>query len=317
MVQKTLIALCIFCLAGLSGPTAVAEAQGGYPIAQSPSPTPTDSPNIGNTTGPNISPGERLSGVIGVQKAELDGNLKNRTFGIRINSAGNDHAKAQIIAAEFRAIDRRLNDLENQQAALKQARSNGSISKTAYRVRTTELVAKMQTVEARAYITGDQAATLPAKPLKDVGMNMTSIRTLTEHAGNLPGPKIAAIAQATAGERVDRSGKSSGPPDEGRRKDEPRSREGIDPLNATPNTENSASGNESKMTDNQPGDDQSSPDGGQENQSGKSTPDEEPGSDTADDQPDTEEPQTEDSDKDNKHKNTDKTDQSNENKRSH
>jgi hypothetical protein len=285
MEEKTLIAVCIFCLAGLSGPTAVAEAQGGHTIAQSASPTPTASPNVTNTTDPNISPGERLSGVIGVQEAELDGNIKNRTFGIRIARASNDHAKAQIIAAEFRAIDRRLNDLENQQAALKQARSNRSISKTAYRVRTTGLVAKMQTVETRAYITGDQAATLPAKPLNDVGMNMTSIRTLTQHAGNLSGPEIAAIAQATAGERVDRSGKSSAPPDEGRGKDEPPSREEIDPANTTPKTENSVSGNESRMTDDQPGDDQSSPDGSQENQGGKSTPDEESGSDTADDNP--------------------------------
>ena len=50
-----------------------------------------------NETAANTTaPGAQLAGVIGVQQAEVDGDLDNRSFGVRIAKADNEIGRAHV-----------------------------------------------------------------------------------------------------------------------------------------------------------------------------------------------------------------------------
>jgi hypothetical protein len=185
-------------VAGLQAGTDTPEADGG-----------TDAED-GNAT---VAPGERLSGVVGVQQAEIDGEVEARSFGLSVARAASDEGRAALVAAEVNETGTDIEQLHERREQLREARQNGSISEGQYRARIAELAARAQNTERMANASENALRGLPADLLEANGVNATAIRTLRERASELGGQEVAEIARSIAGgvgpmadQRPDRAG---------------------------------------------------------------------------------------------------------------
>lgn len=149
-----------------------------------------------------VEPGAQLSGVVGVQEAELNGDVEERAYGIRIAQANTDDAKAAVVADQLNRSEQRVAELEEQRAELEQARENGSISNGQYRAQVAQLHAESQTVQRVNNQSNETASELPAETLSANGVNVTAIQTLKDRAAELSGPETARVARTIAGASV-------------------------------------------------------------------------------------------------------------------
>ncbi|WP_262179141.1 hypothetical protein [Haloarcula laminariae] len=164
-----------------------------------------------NTTGnESVAPGAQLSGVVAVGEAELDGEIADRAYGIRVARANSSDAKAAVVADQLNRTSERVAALEDRRQALEQARANGTLSQGEYRARIAGLVAESRNAERMVDRTNETASGLPAETLEANGVNATAIRTLSDRTANLTGPETAEIARGIAGEGV---GQAGGPDD--------------------------------------------------------------------------------------------------------
>lgn len=189
-MTRTSIPVVLALVVGLvAAPVAASALQGGTA-------TPTASP------GDEIRPGEQLSGVVAVQNAELDGELAERSFDVRVARANSSAAKADAVAAEFDDASRQLERLRERKQQLQQARENGSISEGRYRAEMAELAARTETVKRLANRSEAVARGLPEAVLAERGVDVAAIRQLRRNAGNVTGPEVAEIARSIAGDGV-------------------------------------------------------------------------------------------------------------------
>jgi len=171
----------------------------------------------------SVAPGERLSGVVGVQEAEIEGEVDERTFGIRVAQAATNESRADVVAQQLRDIEQRLNETEQRKQALEEARANGSISEGKYRAEVAELAARTQTAKELTNESANATQGMPADLLESKGINVTAIQTLQERAQQLTGPEVAEIARSIAGNAApvdagppeDRGPGEAGPPEDG------------------------------------------------------------------------------------------------------
>jgi len=146
--------------------------------------------------------GERLSGVIGVQGAEVEGEMAERSLSNRLERARGPNRTAGVVASEYERADDRLAELRDRKTALEAARENGSISEGEYRARMATVVAEISVVERLANRTASVAAGLPAAALEARGVDAAAVQRLATDARNLTGPEVAAIARGIAGNGV-------------------------------------------------------------------------------------------------------------------
>ena len=144
----------------------------------------------------SIEPGERFAAAVGVQNAEIEGDVSERAFGVRLANAETDEAKAAVVAAQFNETERRLTELEDRLAELNESREAGELSEGRYRAEVAKTVAEMRSLERRADAAETAAADLPEAALADRGIDVESIRALRDRAGELGGPETAAIARS-------------------------------------------------------------------------------------------------------------------------
>lgn len=158
-----------------------------------------------------VAPGQRLAGVVGVQGAEVDGEVESRSFGLAVARAASDDARAALIAAEVDETDDEVRNLSERRERLRQARENGSVSEGEYRARIAELAARSANAERMANRSADASQGLPEDVLRANGVNVTAIQTLRQRASELGGQEVAGIARSIAG-GVDRGlGERPGP----------------------------------------------------------------------------------------------------------
>lgn len=205
MRHTTLLAVGVVA-ALVAVPVAGAAMAGGGPVAQ------VD--NATNATNANAtSPGERLSGVVGVQGAELEGEVEKRSFGLQVARAASEDARAAVVREQLGSVQQQVERVRERTAALEEARANGSMSEGEYRARVSELAVRGGTVADLANRTSETAGSLPAAVLEANGVSVTAIQRLQQAAGNLTGPEVAAIARAIAGPNVGRPAEvPRGPP---------------------------------------------------------------------------------------------------------
>ncbi|WP_222916038.1 hypothetical protein [Natrinema sp. SYSU A 869] len=153
----------------------------------------------------SIRPGEQFAAAVGVQNAEIEGNVSERAFGARIANAESNRTKAAVVATGVNETEARMTDLEEKLVDLNESREAGEISEGRYRAEVAKTVAEMRSLERRATTAEAAAAGLPPGALADRGVDAESIRTLRERAGDRGGPETAAIARSIAGDGVDRS----------------------------------------------------------------------------------------------------------------
>lgn len=173
----------------------------------------------------SVLPGERLSGAVGVNDAELSGELEDRAFGLAVARANTDNAKAAAVGDRLDAIDERLTELEERKAALNESRNAGNLSEGQYHARLARLEAQRRHAAEQTNQSAAVLTELPAAAVEQAGIDVNRIEQLREKAGELGGPEIAEIARNIAGNGVGGgppgAGERSGPIDPGPPDDQP------------------------------------------------------------------------------------------------
>jgi len=215
MMKRTGVLVALFVVGMVVAPAAGVLAQGTEGGADGPG----DEPN-----GTDVRPGERLSGVVGVQSAEVDGDIERNAFRIRLERADDNATKARHIAAKVDEAETRLAALEERKAELQTQRQRGAMTKGQYRARMARLATEVETVGRQLNQSDAAAADLPPSTLDRNGVNTTAIRALMGDADRLRGGEVSEIAREIAGDRsgmVERGpggdrapGAGSGPGDE-------------------------------------------------------------------------------------------------------
>ena len=152
----------------------------------------------------SIKPGEQFNAAVGVQNAELDGEVSERALGAKIAAAETNETKAAVVAAGFTESQTRLEALEARLERWNESREAGEITEGRYRAEVATTVAELRTVERRLAVVETTAAELPAEALDD-RVDVESIRALRDRAGELGGPETASIARSVAGDDVGQS----------------------------------------------------------------------------------------------------------------
>lgn len=150
----------------------------------------------------SIAPGEQLMGVVGVQGAEVEGEVESRAFGIAVARAESPNETADVVADRFDRVTERVEALEARQTELREARDNGSMSEGEYKARMAQVAVQSQNAERMANETSNASEGLPVERLEARGVNASAIQQLQANAGELSGPETAAIAKTIAGDQA-------------------------------------------------------------------------------------------------------------------
>ncbi len=178
-----------------------------------------DPANASTNASTNVTPGGQFMGVIGVQQSELDGEIAQRGFGLKIARANSNESKAAVVNETVADLRQKVSDLRERRQQLQAAHQNGSISDAEYRAEIAELAAETETAKRLANATANASGTLPEDVLAEKGINVTAIQTLRSDAANLTGPEVAEIARSIAGPDVGREiAEDHRPDDRGRNK---------------------------------------------------------------------------------------------------
>ncbi|WP_254762608.1 hypothetical protein [Natrinema marinum] len=153
----------------------------------------------------SIEPGAQFAAAVGVQNADVGGELSERTYSVRIANAETNETKAAIVDDQLAATSARLERLEARLESLNESRAAGELGEDRYRAEVATTVARIGAVERQAAALERTAAELPERALADRGVDLESIRSLRDRAGGLGGPETAAIARSVAGDDVGRS----------------------------------------------------------------------------------------------------------------
>lgn len=148
----------------------------------------------------DIAPGEQLSGVVGVQDAEFEGELNDNAFAIALDRADDDATRAAEIANRVNDTEARLAELEERRDRLNAQRESGEISEGEYRARTARLATESDNAQRQLNRSEEASAGIPQATLEENGVNVEAIRTLRQNASDLSGPEVSEIARSIAGE---------------------------------------------------------------------------------------------------------------------
>ncbi|GAB6878926.1 hypothetical protein JCM17823_12000 [Halorubrum gandharaense] len=171
--------------------------------------TANESSDANESANESVSPGERLGGVVGVQAAEIDGEVENRSFERRVGPDRSDEERADAVAAKLEENEQRLAALEERKMELEAAREAGNLSHGGYRARMASLAAEVAAIERTANRSAEAAADLPEEALTDRGVDEERLAALRNQASELAGPEVAEMARGIAGPNV---GVGAGPP---------------------------------------------------------------------------------------------------------
>jgi len=161
----------------------------------------------------NVSPGAHLSGMVGVQQVELDGDVERRSFERAFWNAGSNDSRARLVARNGETLETRLNELQGATRHLEAAAQNDSIGQGQYQSQAAILSARIATLERRLNQTSDAGRTIPPAVREQHGVNITRLGHLQRAAGNLSGPEMAAIARTIAGPNPGMGPGMTGPPE--------------------------------------------------------------------------------------------------------
>ena len=173
----------------------------------------------------SVTPGEQLSGVVGVQASETDAEVADRTYGIKIANAATQEEAAEVVSDRLGDVDERLTELEDRAVDLEEKRNASEITEGQYQSEMASIAAETAAADRQAAQATETAGELDEDVLDEAGVNATAIDELRERADELSGPEVAAIAQSIAGDSVGLSiveDREVGPPEDLPHQDPPR-----------------------------------------------------------------------------------------------
>ena len=203
MNRGTALLLAVVALVGVAGIAAAGPV--GSAVAQDdPAPANDTGGDSGTETAneTDVSPGERFAGVIGVQRAEIAGEVESRAFEVGLNRTGTPEERADLVAERLNRTEERLAEIERRQRELRERRDAGELSPGAFAARMAETSARAETIERGANRSAEVAGELPESVRAENGLNEERLGDLRQRAGNASGPEVAAIARGVAGNDV-------------------------------------------------------------------------------------------------------------------
>jgi hypothetical protein len=208
-MKATVLLVTALLVVGAAAPMAVAASAADGSAAADAVVTQEEDAANGTDNETETAPGARLAGVVGVQGAEVEGEVEQRSLRERLRAANSNASKASVVANQTRTLDQRLEELRERKQELEAARDNGTIPPGRYRGEVAGLAARISTLQAMSNETADTARSLPDNELEAHGVNVSALDRLRTSASNLSGPEVAAIARSIAGPPGNRS---AGPP---------------------------------------------------------------------------------------------------------
>jgi len=223
-IRSAALALGVILVVVLAGTGATAAQMAAAPSAEPVQPgdaveqtgtTTADNQTVRNETNHSeaVAPGARLSGVVGVQGAELESEVEERAFSYALNKSRTNESRASLIENETAKIEQRLQALESKLDQLEAARENDTIGESAYQAQVTTVSARINSLERKINQTASAGAGLPAHVKAKHNFNETRFARLHAAAGNLTGPEVAAIARDIAGPKHGHPAGVRGPPE--------------------------------------------------------------------------------------------------------
>ncbi|MFC7135695.1 hypothetical protein [Halobaculum litoreum] len=144
-------------------------------------------------------PGATFAGVVGVQGAEVEGEVQGRALGQQLASAETNESRAAVVASQTDSIRAQLVDLRERREDLRERYRAGNMSRGEYRAKLARVVAQTRTLEARLNTTAEAADGLPEETLRERGVNAAAIAELRSNASNLTDGEAAEAARGIAG----------------------------------------------------------------------------------------------------------------------
>lgn len=205
MNRQATIAISLVLIALLAVIPAAA-AVGSGPLAQ----PDEDTAQLNDSADENeTKPGEQFAGVVGVQKAEIDGEVNARSFGLQVAQAASNESRADLVEERLEKNEARLEALETRQEQLREQREAGDLSEGQYRAQMAQIAVEIQSIERTTNESAAAAEGIPTELLAERGVDTERISTLRTQASELRGPEVREIARGIGG---DRAGAPMGPP---------------------------------------------------------------------------------------------------------
>ncbi|QZX98232.1 hypothetical protein [Halobaculum rubrum] len=144
-------------------------------------------------------PGATFAGVVGVQGAEVEGEIAQRSLDRRLADAESNASKAAVVAGETEDVRRQLSDLRERRETLDQRYESGEITRGEYRSRLAQIGAQIRTLERRLNATAAAAEGIPEETLRERGVNASAIDELRRNASEMSGGEVAEAARGIGG----------------------------------------------------------------------------------------------------------------------
>ncbi|WP_284033143.1 hypothetical protein [Halobaculum lipolyticum] len=147
-------------------------------------------------------PGAAFAGVVGVQGAEVEGEVQGRALGEQFAAAETNESKAAVVASQSESIRGELADLRERRETLRERYEAGDVSRGEYRAKLARIVAQTESLRSRLNTTAETADGLPEETLRERGVNASAIAELRRNASEMTDGEAAAAARDIAGEGV-------------------------------------------------------------------------------------------------------------------
>lgn len=148
---------------------------------------------------PGDQPGATFAGVVGVQGAEVEGEVASRALDRQLATADSNESKAAVVANESAALREQLTDLRERRETLRERYQSGNISRGEYRAKLARITAQTRTLERRLNATTAAAEGLPEETLRERGVNVSALQELRANASNMTDGEAAEAARQIAG----------------------------------------------------------------------------------------------------------------------
>ncbi|WP_251327875.1 DUF7096 domain-containing protein [Haloplanus pelagicus] len=194
----------------VAGAVAVPASALGSPSTPTAADTTTDevlpqtTDNGSASANESVAPGQQLAGVVGVQGAEIDGEIGERSLSTQLSRAESNASKAAVVATDLNRIRERLVTLRERQERLRQAHRSGELSTGEFRARMAVTSAEVRSVQTQLEANSQVTRDLPDEALGSSGVDRSELDRLREDADELQGPEVAEIARQIAGENPGR-----------------------------------------------------------------------------------------------------------------
>jgi len=167
--------------------------------------------------GADVSPGERFSGVVGVQQAEIAGEVSSRSFEVALDRADTDAERAAVVAERLNRTEDQLGAIERRQRELRERRDAGELSQGAFAARMAEIGARAESARREVNRSAAVADRLPESARAQRGLDEERVNAVRQQASDLSGPEVAALARGIAGNETGRplAADRRGPPARG------------------------------------------------------------------------------------------------------